>query len=140
MKFLIVNGPNLNLLGRREPHIYGSKTFEAFLEELKSRFPAHELAYFQSNHEGALIDRLHLLMDHPVDGLVINLGAFSHYSYALQDALSLLSIPAIEVHISHIYRRENFRHTSVTAPVCKGLITGLGLTGYRLAIEALLEG
>ena len=137
MDILILNGPNLNLLGTREPEIYGSETFESHLITLRNRFPEISLHYFQSNHEGELVDRIHQSLQESINGLVINLGAFTHYSYALYDALRMVRIPAIEVHISHIYQRETFRHTSVTAPACKGLITGLGIEGYGLAIQWL---
>ena len=137
MDILILNGPNLNLLGTREPEIYGKETFESHLADLRHTFPNINLHYFQSNHEGQLVDRIHQSLKESIQGLVINLGAFTHYSYALYDALKMVSIPAIEVHISHIYQREAFRHTSVTAPACNGLITGLGMEGYGLAIQWL---
>lgn len=139
MKILILNGPNLNLLGKREPEIYGSESFEDFFQKLQNRFPTVELTYYQSNHEGEVIDRIHEVLTEPLDAMVINLGAFTHYSYAIYDALRMIKVPAIEVHISHIYRREEFRHTSVTAPACEGLITGLGKEGYALAIQWLVD-
>ena len=139
MKILILNGPNLNLLGKREPEIYGSESFEEYYQSLQTRFPSVEFTYFQSNHEGEIIDRIHQVLDEPLDAMVINLGAFTHYSYAIYDALRMVKVPAIEVHISHIYRRESFRHTSVTAPACEGLITGLGKEGYSLAIQYLVN-
>ncbi|MEM6632207.1 MAG: type II 3-dehydroquinate dehydratase [Bacteroidota bacterium] len=135
MDILILNGPNLNLLGKREPEIYGNVTFEEHLTSLRIRFPEVTLHYFQSNHEGELVDRIHQSLNESIGGMIINLGAFTHYSYALYDALRMIPIPAIEVHISHIYQREAFRHTSVTAPACQGLITGLGIEGYSLAIQ-----
>ncbi len=139
MEILIINGPNLNLLGKREPHIYGSESFEDYLKVLKNRFPELHLSYFQSNHEGEIIDRIHQVLKEDLTGMVINLGAFTHYSYAIYDALRMIRVPAVEVHISHIYQREPFRHTSVTAPACEGLITGLGKEGYALAIQWLKE-
>ncbi|WP_203361782.1 type II 3-dehydroquinate dehydratase [Bacillus sp. REN10] len=138
---LLVNGPNLNRLGKREPDIYGTTT----LDELESRLisKAKEwgatLSAFQSNHEGELIDRLHLAADEEVDGIIFNPGAFTHYSYALRDAVASISIPVIEVHISNIHTRESFRHQSVIAPVAVGQIAGLGLIGYELALQALMH-
>ena len=134
MKILLLNGPNLNLLGRRKADIYGGESFEDILESLRLDFPAAEILYFQSNHEGGLIDRLHQSLNESLDGLVINAGALTHYSYALRDALEILSIPKVEVHISHIFSREAFRHTSVISPVCHGMISGMGRDGYRLAL------
>lgn len=139
MNILILNGPNLNLLGKREPEIYGSESFEDYYQELRGRFSSVEFAYFQSNHEGEIIDRIHKVLEEPLDAMVINLGAFTHYSYAIYDALRMIKVPAVEVHISHIYRREPFRHTSVTASACEGLITGLGKEGYALAIQWLIN-
>ncbi|TAE50367.1 MAG: 3-dehydroquinate dehydratase [Bacteroidetes bacterium] len=137
-KILIVNGPNLNLLGIREPEIYGSETFESYLDSLRAVYPEVELLYYQSNHEGALIDRIQETLKEDLTGLVVNLGAYTHYSHALGDALRMLKIPKIEVHISHIFAREAFRHQSVISPACQGLISGMGKDGYRLAIEWLL--
>ena len=138
---MIINGPNLNLLGKREPEIYGSLSFEEVLTSLKSSFPEITLSYFQSNDEARIIEQIHeVYLAASVDGLVINLGAFTHYSYAIYDALKMAdTIPKVEVHISHIYQREAFRHTSVTAPACDGLITGLGMQGYDFAIQYLLK-
>lgn len=138
MHVLLLNGPNLNLLGQREPHIYGHQTLEDLLTQLQQDFPDHAFDHFQSNHEGALIDRLQRLLDHPRDGLIINAGALTHYSYALHDALKALALPKVEVHLSHIFAREPFRHTSVISPACDGMISGLGLDGYRLAMQWLL--
>jgi len=132
---LILNGPNLNFLGRREPHLYGNKSFEEVLQQLRVTYPQFVLHYFQSNHEGAIIDRLQQAVDESLVGLIVNMGAFTHYSYAIHDALKLLSVPIIEVHISHIFSREVFRHQSVIAPACEGMICGLGVRGYQLAIE-----
>ncbi len=134
MKILIINGPNLNLLGRREPEIYGNRTFEEFLEELRGQFPAVELDYFQSNHEGFLLDKLHEV-GFSVDGIVLNAGALTHTSIALADAVAAIPAPVVEVHISNIHARETFRHHSFLSAKCVGSIIGLGLTGYRLAVE-----
>lgn len=137
MKILIINGPNLNLLGTREPEIYGSQSFESFFEHLKSRYPELELDYFQSNHEGALLDKLHVA-GFSVDGIVLNAGALTHTSIALADAVAAISTPVIEVHISNVHRREPFRHHSFLSAPCVGSIVGLGMDGYRLAVEWFL--
>ncbi len=139
MNILIVNGPNLNMLGQREPSVYGHQTLEDILQELNDKFPQHHLSHFQSNHEGELVDRLQQAMGDGTQGLVINGAALSHYSYALQDALSMLSFPKVEVHISHIFAREPFRHHSVISPACTGMISGLGTHGYHLALHWLGE-
>lgn len=136
MRILLVNGPNLNLLGTREPEIYGSTSMEDFLEQLKTRFPKIDLVFFQSNIEGEIINRL---QETDFDALIINPGAFTHYSYAIADCLKNIAQPKIEVHISNIYRREEFRQKSVTAAFSDGLISGFGLKGYELAIASLLE-
>ena len=138
MKILILNGPNLNLLGQREPHIYGSDTFEAYFEKLKATFPDQTLTYAQSNHEGQLVDHIHQA-EKDQDGLVINGAAYTHTSVALADALKAVSLPTVEVHISNIFQREEFRHHSFLSPVVDGMITGLGLKGYALAIRYLLD-
>ena len=137
----IINGPNLNLLGKREPHIYGNTSFPEFLHQLREKFPATPIEFFQSNSEGEIIDKIHHLgfETQECKGIVINPGAYAHYSYAIADAISSISLPVIEVHISNIHSREEFRHKSVTAPACKGLIAGLGLCGYELAIRYLLQ-
>jgi 3-dehydroquinate dehydratase-2 len=132
MKLLVVNGPNLNLLGTRETQIYGNVTFNAFFEELKNEF-SHELTYFQSNIEGELIDQL---QNSNADGIILNAGGYTHTSVALRDCIAAISIPVVEVHISNIAGRESFRHESLLSPVCKGCIFGFGLEGYRLAIKA----
>jgi 3-dehydroquinate dehydratase-2 len=132
MKLLVVNGPNLNLLGTRETQIYGNVTFNAFLEELKNEF-SHELIYFQSNIEGELID---CLQNATADGIILNAGGYTHTSVALRDCIAAIFIPVVEVHISNIAGRESFRHESLLSPVCKGCIFGFGLEGYRLAIKA----
>ena len=137
MKILILNGPNLNLLGKREPEIYGSMPFEAYLELLRSRFPAHEIAYFQTNHEGVLIDKLQEA-DNQYDGVVMNPGGYAHTSIALADCIRAIGIPVVEVHISDISKREPYRRHSYTAEACAGCIKGLGLPGYERAIEFLL--
>lgn len=132
---LIINGPNLNLLGKREPDIYGKESFEDFLNRLKKEFPEEKIEYFQSNSEGAIIDAIHASGYNPdCRGIIINPGAYSHYSIAIADALGSIPIPAIEVHISNIHAREEYRRTSVTAEKTKGVIAGLGLQGYRLAL------
>lgn len=138
MKILIINGPNLNLLGRREPEIYGSKTFEAFFAELQAMFPAATLEYFQSNHEGALIDKLHEA-GFSTDGIVLNAGAYTHTSIALADAIGAITTPVVEVHISNVHQRETFRHHSFLSAKCVGSIVGLGLNGYRLAVDYFLQ-
>ena len=137
-KILIINGPNLNLLGKREPTIYGSQTFEQYFEGLRTLFADVELHYFQSNHEGALIDKIHEV-GFDFDGIVINAGGFTHTSVALADALSAVTTPAVEVHISNIHARESFRHHSFLSSRCKGMICGLGLKGYELAVRFLTE-
>ncbi len=135
MKILIINGPNLNLLGTREPEIYGSVSMEDYLLELNIEFPNDELLYYQSNIEGELIN--HLQKD-DFDAVVINPGAFTHYSYAIADCLKNIQIPKIEIHISNIYKREEFRKKSVTAESCDAVISGFGMKGYKLALQSLL--
>ena len=134
----IVNGPNLNLLSKREPEIYGSMSFESYLEVLKSTYPSLTIRYFQSNHEGELIDYLHAIGFEKTH-IIINAGAYSHTSIAIADALRSITAPAIEVHLSNIYRRESFRHHSYIAQAVQGTICGLGLKGYELAIESFLS-
>lgn len=136
MKILIVNGPNLNLLGTREPEIYGTVSMQEFLDRLRDNFPENDIAFFQSNHEGEIIDHL---QDSSFDALIINPGAFSHYSYAIADCLKNIQKPKIEVHISNIYQREEFRQKSVTAMYTDAVLSGFGLNGYRLAILSLLN-
>ena len=135
MKVLIINGPNLNLLGKREPEVYGSTTFEEYFQEVKAKFPTMDLSYYQSNIEGELIDKIHEV-GFSYDGIVINAGAFTHTSVALRDAISGIETPVIEVHISNTHQREEFRHHSYISPVCKGVILGFGLDSYRLALES----
>ncbi len=137
MKILLINGPNLNLLGQREPEIYGRRSFEDFFGELEQEFASHEIVYFQSNHEGALIDKLHEL-GFAVDGIVLNAGALTHTSIALADAVAAITAPVIEVHISNVHQRESFRHHSYLSAKCVGSIVGLGLEGYRLAVLYLV--
>ncbi|MCW3162147.1 type II 3-dehydroquinate dehydratase [Chryseobacterium oryctis] len=134
MKILIVNGPNLNLLGTREPEIYGTVSMEDYLENLKSEFTSYELKYFQSNIEGELINRI---QEDDFDALIINPGAFTHYSYAIADCLKNIQKPKVEVHISNIYKREEFRQKSVTAANTDAVLSGFGMNGYRLAIVSL---
>ena len=136
MNILILNGPNLNLLGKREPEIYGNTSFEVYLPQLRDRFPHHELTYFQSNHEGVLIDKLQEA-DGQYDAVVMNPGAYAHTSIAIADCIRAISIPIIEVHISDISKREPYRRHSFTAEACVKCISGLGLEGYAKAIEAL---
>ncbi|MCR9286627.1 type II 3-dehydroquinate dehydratase [Saprospiraceae bacterium] len=139
MKIIIINGPNLNLLGQREPTIYGQKTFEAFFEFLQMEFPGVTLHYFQSNYEGEIIDKLHEV-GFTYNGIVLNSGAYTHTSIAIADAIGAIETPVIEVHISNVYAREKFRHHSFSAPKCIGSIIGLGLKGYELAIDYFLKG
>jgi len=141
MKFLIINGPNLNLLGKREPGIYGEESYESLCGMIRSHVAAHSSTadFFQSNHEGAIIDAIHAA-DGVYDAIIINPAAYTHYSYAILDALKAVDVPAYEVHISHIDRREPFRAVSVTAPACVGQIYGHGFQGYLMAIDYFLEG
>lgn len=134
MKVLIVNGPNLNLLGTREPEIYGTTSMEDYLESLKSEFPSHTIHYYQSNIEGELINRL---QEDDFDALIINPGAFTHYSYAIADCLKNIRKQKVEVHISNIYKREEFRQKSVTAVNTDAVLSGFGMEGYRLAVLSL---
>jgi len=134
MKVLIINGPNLNLLGKREPEIYGNVSMEDYLEKLKSEFSSHEILYYQSNIEGELINRL---QEDDFDAVVINPGAFTHYSYAIADCLKNIQKQKIEVHISNIYKREEFRQKSVTAAFTDAVLSGFGMDGYRLAVLSL---
>lgn len=138
-KIQIINGPNLNLLGKREPTIYGNVGFEACLEHLRQLYPTIDIAYFQSNHEGELIDKLHEVGFDATAGIVLNAGAYTHTSIALHDAIKAINSPVIEVHISNIHAREEFRHHSYIAAACKGTIAGFGMDSYRLAIEAIIH-
>ena len=137
-KILIVNGPNLNLLGKREPGIYGQESFDSYLPQLRNRYPQVEIDYFQSNSEGALIDRMQQ-DGFSVDGIVLNAGAYTHTSVALGDCIRAITSPVIEVHISNVHTREEFRHHSMISAACRGVICGFGLDSYRLAIEALID-
>ncbi len=139
MNILIINGPNLNLLGKREKSVYGENSFESYLEFLKKKYSEHELIYFQSNIEGELINELHRFGFGEADGIVLNAGAYTHTSIALLDAIRAINVPVIEVHISNIQSRESYRHVSVIAAACKGSIAGFGMDSYRLAIEALIN-
>lgn len=140
-KILVLNGPNLNLLGIREPNIYGSNTLEYLNEHLKQLETVYGAAIdtYQSNHEGDLIDKIHQSEDENYIGIILNPGAFTHYSYAIRDAIASVSVPVIEVHISNVHARESFRRESVTAPVTVAQIVGLGFFGYELALKALVE-
>jgi 3-dehydroquinate dehydratase-2 len=138
MKIAIINGPNLNLLGRRETNIYGDSTFESYLAELKLKFPAIQLEYFQSNVEGELINKLHET-GFTFDGIVLNAGAYTHTSVAIGDAVAAITTPVVEVHISNVFAREDFRQVSYIAPKCKGSISGFGLQGYELAIKSFIQ-
>lgn len=133
----IVNGPNLNLTGVREPEVYGSVTMEQYVEQLAKEFPQVEIGYFQSNVEGELIDHIQRV-GFAADGLIVNLGGYSHTSVALHDALLAVPAPKVEVHISNIFAREEYRHHSLVTSACRGMVCGLGLEGYRLAVESFL--
>ncbi len=137
MKIAIINGPNLNLLGKREPEIYGNKTFEEYFKFLENEFKNIELIYFQSNHEGAIIDKIHEVGFH-FNGIVLNAGAYTHTSIAIADAVSAITTPVVEVHLSNVFARETFRHHSYISAVAKGTIGGFGLQSYKLAIQSLL--
>ena len=134
----IINGPNLNLLGKREPTVYGTQSFDDYLQDLKKRFPAIQLDYFQSNIEGELINKIHQV-GFDYDAIIINAGAYTHTSIAIADAIRAISVPVVEVHISNVYKRESFRHHSYLSEACKGCIIGLGLDVYRLAIEHVVN-
>ena len=138
MKIGIINGPNLNLLGKREPEVYGNKTFEDYLNELKANYPKAEIHYFQSNVEDELINKLHEL-GFTFDGIIINAGGYTHTSVAIADAIAAIKTPVIEVHISNIFAREDFRHVSYMGAKCVGSISGMGLKGYELALDYFLK-
>ena len=138
MKIQIINGPNINLLGKREPSIYGAQSFEDYLVELKKCYPDVDFEYFQSNIEGEMINKIHEV-GFDYDGIVLNAGAYTHTSIALQDAIRAVTSPVVEVHISNVYSREEFRHKSMISCACIGVICGFGLKSYRLAIAALLS-
>ncbi len=137
MRIEIINGPNLNLLGVREPEIYGHSSFDSYLEELRGRYPGVDLGYFQSNVEGELINRMQEV-GFAYDGIILNAGAYTHTSIALHDAIKSIAAPVVEVHISNVHRREEFRRHSMISPACAGVICGFGLDSYRLALEALI--
>ena len=137
-KFIIINGPNLNLLGKREPEIYGNTTFEDFLPEIKEEFSNCEIEYFQSNHEGFIIDKIHEV-GFSYNGIILNAGAYTHYSYAIADALKSVTTPCVEIHISDIYAREGFRSKSVTGVNCIEIVSGKGLDGYKIAMQKMLD-
>ncbi|MFT7100756.1 MAG: 3-dehydroquinate dehydratase-2 [Bacteroidia bacterium] len=138
-KILILNGPNLNLLGTREPDIYGNTTFESFLEQVRSQFSTADIEYYQSNIEGELINKLHDTENEEYSGIVLNAGGYSHTAVALADAVAAIKTPVVGVHISNIYTRENERHTELLAQYCVGGIYGLGIKGYDIAIEYLIS-
>ena len=138
MKFAIINGPNLNLLGQREPNVYGAKTLDGLITDLQNRYSDHVILDYQSNVEGELINRLHE-WDSEVDAFIINPGGYSHTSIAIRDAISAIATPVIEVHISNIHSREDFRHTTITGGACKAVISGLGLEGYSVALDQFLK-
>ncbi|HZY38605.1 MAG TPA: type II 3-dehydroquinate dehydratase [Mucilaginibacter sp.] len=137
MKIQIINGPNLNLLGVREKSIYGDGSFETYLESLRERYPAIEIDYYQSNVEGEIINKIHEV-GFSFDGIALNAGAYTHTSIAIADAIAAIKAPVIEVHISNVYKREEFRHHSMLAANCRGVIAGFGMNSYRLAVESLL--
>lgn len=150
MKILIINGPNLNLLGKREPGIYGSQTFEDYLTQLRAAYPQVEVNYFQSNLEGGIVDALHEagfpgIIDEnrkgetSPDGIILNAGAYTHTSVAIHDAIKAISVPVIEVHISNVHQREEFRHHSFISPAAAGIIIGFGMESYRLALDSFIN-
>jgi 3-dehydroquinate dehydratase-2 len=138
MKIIIINGPNLNLLGKREPSVYGSVSFEQYLNELKNLFPDIEIIYYQSNVEGEIINKLHET-GFAYDGIILNAGGYTHTSVAIADAVKAITSPVVEVHISNVFAREDFRHKSLIAPFSKGCIIGFGLNSYRLAIQSFVD-
>lgn len=137
-KIQIINGPNLNLLGKREPTVYGNASFESYLSELRTKYPECEIDYFQSNVEGEMINKIHEV-GFDYDGIIMNAGAYTHTSIALHDAIKAVTTPVVEVHISNVHARESFRHVSMISAACKGVILGFGLDSYRLALEALAK-
>lgn len=137
MQIAIINGPNLNLLGKREPGIYGNESFESYFEQLKAQYPNVQLTYFQSNIEGEMINHLHEI-GFSYDGILLNAGGYTHTSVALRDAISAIKTPVLEIHISNIHAREEFRHKSMIAPACVGSICGLGMKGYALGVAYFL--
>lgn len=139
MRILIINGPNLNLLGKREPGIYGSSTFDEYLGKLRNAHQDVEIEYFQSNHEGGIIDKLHEVGFGAVDGVILNAGAYTHTSVAIHDAIKAINTPVIEVHISNVHQREEFRHHSYISPAASGIIVGFGLESYHLALLSFIS-
>ena len=139
MKIVIINGPNLNLQGTREPEVYGDTTFETLMERLRKRFADVEFEYFQSNVEGLLIDKIHAV-GFEADGIIINAGGYSHTSVALHDAIAAVKAPTVEVHLSNIFAREEYRHHSLLTSACRGMICGMGMSGYEAAVSCLTEG
>ncbi len=137
MKFLIINGPNLNLLGKREPEIYGNESFEDYLSHLRNQHASHEIVYFQSNVEGEIINKLHEF-GFDSDGIILNSAGYTHTSVSISDAVLAIKTPVVEVHISNIYAREEYRHISLIGKNCKGIVTGFGLDSYRLALMSFL--
>ncbi len=134
----IINGPNLNLLGTREPSVYGNQSFDSYLIELKAQFPDADIAYFQSNNEGEIIDKLHEV-GFTFDGIVLNAGGYTHTSIAIADAIRAIKVPVIEVHISNVFKRESYRHHSFLSEACKGCIVGFGMDSYHLAVNAIIR-
>ncbi|MEI7503373.1 MAG: type II 3-dehydroquinate dehydratase [Paludibacter sp.] len=134
----IINGPNLNLLGKREPTVYGNQSFDAYLVDLKTQFAGVEIDYFQSNSEGALIDKIQEV-GFSYDGIILNAGAYTHTSIAIADAIRSITVPVLEVHISNVFKRETYRHHSYLSEACKGCIVGFGMDSYRLALDAILH-
>ncbi len=139
MRILVLNGPNLNLIGTREPDIYGATTLKDIQDDLRAAFPDVDLEFQQSNHEGVLIDHIQNAVHRGVDGIVMNAGGYTHTSVALRDVISAVGLPVIEVHLSNTFARESFRHHSYISAVCRGVIAGLGPTGYRLGVQALID-
>lgn len=138
MKIIIINGPNLNLLGKREPETYGNTAFEEYFKQLERAFPEITLEYFQSNHEGEIVDKLHET-GFQYDGIILNAAAYTHTSIAIADAVRAISTPVVEIHISNIFQRESFRHTSFLSPVVKGIVSGFGMDSYKLALYSFLN-
>lgn len=141
MRILVINGPNINFLGIREKGIYGEDNYQTLVDNINQKASDEkiQIEVFQSNHEGAIIDKIQEAYFNETSGIIINPGAFTHYSYAIRDALASIEIPKIEIHISNVHKREEFRHVSVTAPVCSGQVVGLGLKGYIYAIDAMID-
>lgn len=139
MRILIINGPNLNLLGKREPGIYGSASFEEYLEKLRKAHKDVEIDYYQSNHEGGIIDKIHEVGLGEVDGIILNAGAYTHTSVAIHDAIKAVKAPVIEVHISNVHQREEFRHHSYISPAASGIVVGFGLESYHLALLSFIS-